>query len=85
MHERSLATSLVRAAEEAARSEGARCVLAVRARLPELGHVSPEHLRAHFEIAAAGTIVEGARLDVAPGAGEGLVLESIEVRDEGGS
>ena len=82
MHERSLAASLVRAAEEAARSEGARRVLTVRAMLPRLGHASPEHLRLHFELAAAGTVAEGARLEIAGSADGGdLVLESIEIED----
>jgi hydrogenase nickel incorporation protein HypA/HybF len=82
MHERSLALALVRAAEEAARSEGARSVVVVRARMPALGHASPDHLRLHFEVAAAGTVAEGARLEVAGEAsGTDLVLESIEIEE----
>jgi hydrogenase nickel incorporation protein HypA/HybF len=82
VHERSLAVALVRAAEEAARLQGARSVLVVRARMPALGPASPEHLRLHFELAAEGTVAEGARLEVA-GETEGtdLVLESIEIEE----
>jgi hydrogenase nickel incorporation protein HypA/HybF len=84
MHEGSLAAGLARAAEAAARAEGARRVVVVRARMPALAHLSPEHLRYHFGLAAAGTLLEGARLEVGPSDGaEELVLESIEIEDGG--
>jgi len=84
MHERSLASSIVRAVERAARAEDARRVLAVRARVPELSAVSLDHLRLHFRLASAGTIAEGAQVDlVAAPDGVDVVIESIEIEDEG--
>ena len=64
MHELSVATSLVASAERAARAAGAPRVIAVRLRLGALSGLVPESLRFGFEIASAGTLLEGARLEV---------------------
>ena len=82
MHEQALASDLVRAVEQAARAERARRVLAVRVRVPVLRPISTEHLRLHFERAAAGTVAEGAQLDLhADADADELALEQIEVED----
>lgn len=64
MHELSVATALVAQAERAARAAGAERVVAVRLRLGRLSGLVPESLVFGFEIAATGTALEGARLEV---------------------
>lgn len=85
MHEASLMTNLMRRIDEVARAEGARRVVGVSVWLGALSHMSVEHLAEHFEQAAAGTIAEGALLDVAVSEdarhanAQDIVLESVKV------
>jgi hydrogenase nickel incorporation protein HypA/HybF len=83
MHERGLAVGIVRAGEAAAREAQARRVLVVRARLGGLQPASPEHVRWHFEQAATGTAVEGARLEliIDDTNTDAVELDAIEVED----
>lgn len=83
MHESSLARSLVHAAERAARREHGRRIVAVHARVEGPRHVSLEHLRMHFNLAAADTLAQGARLELSTRAGTvgSVVLERIEIED----
>ena len=83
MHERSLVADLVRKVEEAA---AGGIVTAVRVRLGKLSHLSPEHLRDHFAVAAADSpVAGGAELVIVDGTdlsdpmATELVLESIEI------
>jgi hydrogenase nickel incorporation protein HypA/HybF len=85
MHELSLVASLCARAEAAARIDGAARVTGISVRLGALSHLSPDHLRDHLQRAAAGSILDGARVDVtidpdpsAPGA-QDIELLSIEV------
>lgn len=82
MHEASLIRDLVRKAEtvvEAARAARATDVVVTQGRL---GHASPAHLRAHFEIASTGTRLEGARLHVRTGGDDAdLRLSSVTVEE----
>jgi hydrogenase nickel incorporation protein HypA/HybF len=64
MHELSIAVSLVELAAEKAASLGEVRVLALHVRLGALCGVVEESLRFCFELAARGTPVEGARLEV---------------------
>ncbi|MFO0798674.1 MAG: hydrogenase maturation nickel metallochaperone HypA [Gemmataceae bacterium] len=66
MHELSLAVELVRAAEEAARRADANRVTAVAVTVGALSGVAEDALRFAFDVAAAGTLLAGARLDVRP-------------------
>ncbi len=64
MHELSIAMSLIEAAcEEAGRLGGVR-VEALHLRLGALSGVVREALEFSFELAAAGTAIEGARLEI---------------------
>jgi hydrogenase nickel incorporation protein HypA/HybF len=65
MHEMSIAISLVEAACEKAASLGDVRVEALHVRLGALSGVVRDALEFSFEVAAAGTAVEGARLEVA--------------------
>lgn len=64
MHELSVATALVAQAESAARQAGVGRVVAVRVRLGRLSGLVPASLTFGFEVAAAGTPLEGAALVV---------------------
>jgi len=62
MHEWSLACALVRSAEEEARRRGAISVHAVTVSVGFLTGVVPELLRRSYDMAVAGTLLEGAPL-----------------------
>ncbi len=85
MHEASLMTDLMRKIDEAARQQQARRIVGVTVWLGALSHMSAEHFREHFTQASAGTIADGAALDVTVSgdidhahAGD-IRLESLEV------
>jgi hydrogenase nickel incorporation protein HypA/HybF len=85
VHESSLVASLCARAEAVARAEGAERVTGLSVRLGALSHLSSDHLRDHLRRAGAGSILEGARIEVtvdpdtsAPGA-QDVELLSIEV------
>ena len=87
MHEVSLMRDLMHRIERLVRDDGAKSVEAVHLRVGALAHMSPDHLREHFERAAAGGVAEGARLVVAVDAdasderAQDIVLESLVVKD----
>lgn len=85
MHELSAARRLVRQAEAIAGEQGNCRVLAVTLSGSLLSVASADVLRQNFALAAEGTVVEGARVqlriaeDAAVGA---LTLESIEIEED---
>ena len=85
MHEAHLINDLMHRIEQVARDEKARRVTGVAVWLGALSHMSEEHFIDHFEQAAAGTVAEGARLDITVSDDAGhahaqdLRLESVEV------
>jgi hydrogenase nickel incorporation protein HypA/HybF len=85
MHERGLILNLLRQVDEIASAEGARKVTRVAVWLGALSHMSPGHLREHFNQDAAGSIAEGAALDctasddIADPNATSVLLESVEV------
>ncbi|MEU6488390.1 hydrogenase maturation nickel metallochaperone HypA [Streptomyces sp. NPDC046887] len=64
MHELSIAVAAISQIEEAAERHGADRVAVVRLRIGELSGVVPEALRFSFGIAAEGTRLAGARLEI---------------------
>lgn len=66
MHELSIALSLVELAGGAARRAGAAQVTAVHLRLGAMAGVVREALEFSFPLAAEGTALEGARLEIEP-------------------
>lgn len=64
MHELTLLADIMRKIDRVADDERATEVIAVHLQLGALAHISPEHLREHFEQAAHGTRAQGARLDI---------------------
>jgi len=85
MHEASLMRNLMKQVDEVAQNENARRVVAVSVWLGALSHMTEEHFGEHFRQAAAGTMAEGARLEVflsddpAHANAQDVLLESIEV------
>ncbi|MFB7173048.1 hydrogenase maturation nickel metallochaperone HypA [Streptomyces sp. NPDC056254] len=66
MHEMSIAMAVVGQVEEAARAAGAHAVTSVRLRVGELAGVVPDALAFCFELACAGTVLDGAELVTEP-------------------
>ncbi|MFB7613679.1 hydrogenase maturation nickel metallochaperone HypA [Kitasatospora sp. NPDC056181] len=66
MHEMSIAAAVVEQVDEAARQHGVPGVARVRLQVGELAGVVPEALDFCFELACAGTLVEGAALVTEP-------------------
>jgi hydrogenase nickel incorporation protein HypA/HybF len=64
MHELSIAMNIVQIAEEAARKADFSRVMVLHLRIGALSSVVPDALRFSFDLAAAGTMVEGARLEI---------------------
>jgi len=64
MHELSLATELIEQVEQAARTEGARRVVSVEVEIGALSGVEIEAFAFCFPLAAEGTVIEGARLEI---------------------
>lgn len=87
MHEASLLTSLLRHITTVAQAHQSRKVLAVHVSLGALCHLSPAHLRQHFEQAARGTVAEGAQLHIEVGTAtqdpqaNAILLRRIEVEE----
>lgn len=85
MHERSLMTGLLARLEEIAGSSSR--VVRVRVAVGALAHLSPEHLRHHFEHAARGTRAEGAEIeirvleDVGEARAQEIILESADIEE----
>jgi hydrogenase nickel incorporation protein HypA/HybF len=76
---------LMRKIETIAREQNAPRIVSVKVTLGALSHISAQHFREHFVQAAAGTVAEGARLDIAelkdatdPRA-QDILLESVEM------
>ena len=85
MHEASLMKNLMKQIDEIARAEKAKAVTEVHVWLGALSHMSAAHFTEHFEESSAGTIAEGAELQVVvsddirdPNAQE-ILLQSISV------
>ena len=64
MHEQSLIRALMRQVEQVATAEGASRVTAVRVWCGALSHFTADHFREHFDRAAAGTVAQGAAVDI---------------------
>lgn len=85
MHEHSLMINLMNKILLLAEKEEAAQVTKVSVKLGALSHMSPEHFKEHFDIAAKGTIAENAAIDTEeshdvndPNA-QRILLKSIDV------
>jgi hydrogenase nickel incorporation protein HypA/HybF len=66
MHELSVCQSLLEQVERIAADHGAERVERIRVRIGPLSGVEADLLRSAYPLAAAGTIAEGAELDIEP-------------------
>ncbi len=85
MHESGLIEDLLVKIENVARANDAQKIVAVDVSIGALAAISPDHLREHFVIAAAGTMAEGAELRVSVSSdpmgpeADSVLLKSVEV------
>jgi hydrogenase nickel incorporation protein HypA/HybF len=85
MHEQALMDGLMRQLGQVADDERATRITAVRVWCGAFSHFTEEHFREHFERAAAGTVAEGAAVevelsdDVTHPDASGVRVESVEV------
>ena len=71
MHEMSLAESVREVIEDTARAQGFTRVMGVRLEIGKLSSVEPEAMRFCFDAAMAGSLAEGARLEIVETPGQG--------------
>jgi hydrogenase nickel incorporation protein HypA/HybF len=64
MHEASLMKNLMRQIDDIAKAEEAKLVTGLSVWIGALSHMSADHFVEHFEESSAGTIAEGAELDI---------------------
>lgn len=64
MHELSLINNLLNKIIAVAGEQKSPKVTGVKVRLGALSHISADHFREHFDQGTAGTLAEGARLDI---------------------
>ena len=88
MHETSLMNNLMRQIKLLATENDAKRVSGIKVKLGALTHFSKDHFKEHFEIAAKGSIAEGADLEVEllsdendPNA-QDIFLDEMEIDDE---
>jgi hydrogenase maturation protease len=85
VHEASLMAGIMSRIEAVAEAESASRVVGIKVWCGALSHMSREHFKEHFDRAAAGTLAEGAALDVTVSSDPGdpraqeVVLESVEI------
>ena len=88
MHERALFQDLMRKIDSVARAEEAERVTAITVRLGPFSHLDSDHFMEHFDWESRDTIAEGAQVRFEPWdelggvRGDGIVLESVEVRSQ---
>ena len=86
-HELSLLTDLMRKIQTVSHEHGDKPVVGVTLKLGALAHISPDHLREHFERAAQGTRAAGSCLTIHPVSdpqdphAQDIMLESLELAD----
>ncbi len=87
MHEQSLMTDLMKKINAIALQQQAKKIVQVKIRLGALSHISADHFREHFFLAAEGSCAEQAQLDIEvmtdlndPHAQE-IILDSVEIEE----
>lgn len=85
MHEFPLIHDLVQKIQGIATEHGSQRVRAVKVYIGALSQISPEHFRKHFGEAAAGTVADGALLEIDACTDEGsptaqeILLRGVDV------
>lgn len=85
MHEWQITRALVRELTRVGTAHGAAKIVAAKVRVTTCAEMSPEQLRGQFAVAAAGTLAEGAELQIEAATNlaqeetDGIFIESIEI------
>ena len=85
MHEFSLIKDLLGKITAIAKENGSDKVIGVKVKLGAMAHISPDHFREHFDHEVAGTVAEGARLEIEvlqdrfDRHAQEIILDSVEV------
>ena len=82
MHESGLVEQLIEKMEKVARANGGGPIRRAQLGIGELAGFTRDHFEEHFRSASAGTLAEGAVLDVVTRPGDSLTLEGIDLEDE---
>lgn len=82
MHEMAIAIALIDQTSAVAREQHAKAIPSITVVVGRLSGTDPDALRAVFELAAEGTLAEGARLEVELAAGRELYIKSMDVDSE---
>ncbi|PIP74139.1 MAG: hydrogenase nickel incorporation protein HypA [Nitrospinae bacterium CG22_combo_CG10-13_8_21_14_all_47_10] len=87
MHEQSLMADLMRKINSVGKEQQSNKVTRVKVRLGALSHISADHFREHFVLAAQGSCAEEAELDIEvltdlndPHA-QDIMLDSVELEE----
>ena len=87
MHEQSLMTDLMNKISAIGQKSEAKSIVGVKVKLGALAHISADHFREHFVLAAKGSLAEEAQLDIEvstdlndPQAQE-ILLDSVEIEE----
>ena len=64
MHEQSLMTDLINKINKVGKENQTKKIVGVKVRLGALSHISAEHFKEHFVVAAKGGLAENAILDI---------------------
>ncbi len=87
MHEQSLMADLMRKINGIGQEQQAKKIVCVKVKLGALSHISADHFREHFVLAAKGSSAEHAQLDIEittdindPHAQE-ILLDSVEIEE----
>ena len=87
MHESGLTRALVAQIEDIARAQRAGKIRTIRVWLGALSHMTESHFLDHFRIESAGSLAEGAQVEVELSAdpydpnAQGVLLRSIDVEE----
>lgn len=87
MHEQSLMTDLMSKIHAIGEEAQASSIVRVKVKLGALSHISADHFKEHFVLAAKGSLAEQAQLDIEvltdlndPQAQE-ILLDSVEIEE----
>lgn len=87
MHEQSLMTDLMRKINSIGKKAKAKRIISIKVKLGALSHISSDHFKEHFILAAMGSLAEKAKLDIEvsidlndPHAQE-VLLDSVEIEE----
>ena len=82
MHESGLVEQLIETMQQVARANGGGAIRRAQLGIGELAGFTRQHFEEHFRAASAGTLADGAKLDLMTRPGDSLTLEALDL-DQG--